>query len=73
MQYAGIPWLYRRKNLTNIPTAFSGTWGSGKPVIAFMGEYDALSGLSQKAEHAQFMKENPYVCPIPADVQLPTD
>lgn len=37
------------KNLVNIPTAFSGTWGSGRPVIAFMGEYDALSGLSQKA------------------------
>lgn len=36
-------------NLANIPTAFSGTWGSGRPVIAFMGEFDALSGLSQKA------------------------
>lgn len=37
------------KNLGGIPTAFSGTWGSGKPVIAFMGEFDALGGLSQKA------------------------
>lgn len=37
------------QNVGNIPTAFSGTWGSGKPVIAFMGEYDALTGLSQKA------------------------
>lgn len=36
-------------NLAGIPTAFSGTWGSGTPVIAFMGEYDALPGLSQKA------------------------
>lgn len=36
------------KNLGGIPTAFSGTWGSGKPVIAFMGEFDALAGLSQK-------------------------
>ena len=37
------------KNLANIPTAFSGSWGSGKPVIAFMGEFDSLATLSQKA------------------------
>ena len=37
------------KNLANIPTAFSGSWGSGKPVIGFMGEFDALATLSQKA------------------------
>ena len=32
-----------------IPTAFAGTWGSGKPVIAILGEFDALPGLSQEA------------------------
>ena len=35
------------KNLANIETAFSGRFGSGKPVIGFLGEFDALSGLSQ--------------------------
>lgn len=29
-------------------TAFYATYGSGKPVIALLGEYDALPGLSQK-------------------------
>ena len=37
------------ENLCNIPTAFSGSYGSGKPVIGILGEYDALSGLSQAA------------------------
>ena len=38
-----------RENLCGIPTAFSGSYGSGKPVIGILGEYDALSGLSQEA------------------------
>ncbi len=33
-----------------IPTAFRASAGSGKPVIAFLGEYDALPGLSQEAD-----------------------
>jgi len=37
------------RNSCNIETAFVGTWGKGSPVIGFLGEYDALSGLSQKA------------------------
>ena len=37
------------RNLCSIPTAFSGTYGSGKPVIGILGEFDALSGLSQTA------------------------
>lgn len=32
-----------------VETAFCGKWGEGKPVIAFLGEFDALAGLSQKA------------------------
>ena len=34
-----------------IPTCFTGTfsYGSGKPVMGLLGEYDALSALSQKA------------------------
>lgn len=31
-----------------MPTAFVATWGSGKPVVGFLGEYDALPGVSQK-------------------------
>ena len=31
-----------------IPTAFIATWGSGQPVVAILGEYDALPGLSQE-------------------------
>ena len=33
-----------------MPTAFVATWGSGRPVIGFLGEYDALSGVSQKIQ-----------------------
>ncbi len=35
--------------LDGIPTAFSGTYGNGAPVIGILGEFDALPGLSQKA------------------------
>ncbi len=41
------------ENLANISTAFSGSFGSGKPVIGILGEFDALSGLSQKAGVAE--------------------
>lgn len=34
--------------LGGIPTAFSGSFGSGRPVIGILGEFDALSGLSQE-------------------------
>jgi aminobenzoyl-glutamate utilization protein B len=37
------------ENIAGIPTAFSATWGEGKPVIGILGEYDALPGLSQDA------------------------
>ena len=32
-----------------LPTAFVATYGTGKPVIGILGEYDALPGISQKA------------------------
>jgi aminobenzoyl-glutamate utilization protein B len=35
--------------VVGIPTAFTATYGSGKPVIAIIGEFDALPGLSQDA------------------------
>ena len=31
-----------------IPTALVAEWGQGSPVIGFLGEYDALAGLSQE-------------------------
>ncbi|WP_222983765.1 amidohydrolase [Flagellimonas meishanensis] len=35
--------------IARIPTAFMAEYGSGYPVIAILGEYDALPGLSQEA------------------------
>ena len=39
------------EGLCGIQTAFCGSYGSGRPVIGILGEFDALSGLSQQAEH----------------------
>ncbi|MBQ9828051.1 MAG: amidohydrolase [Lachnospiraceae bacterium] len=36
------------EKLAGIDTAFCGCFGSGHPVIGILGEFDALSGLSQK-------------------------
>ncbi len=38
------------RGVAGLPTAFTATYGQGRPVIAVMGEYDALPGLSQKAQ-----------------------
>lgn len=35
------------RGLADIPTAFMGKYGSGRPVIGILGEFDALSGMSQ--------------------------
>jgi aminobenzoyl-glutamate utilization protein B len=37
------------RGVAGMPTAFVASYGQGKPVIAVLGEYDALPGLSQKA------------------------
>ncbi|MFS2223115.1 amidohydrolase [Pantoea sp. B65] len=37
------------RNAGNIDTAFVASFGEGQPVIAILGEYDALPSLSQKA------------------------
>ncbi len=34
-------------------TAFVATWGSGDPILGFLGEYDALPGLSQTVSAEQ--------------------
>lgn len=38
------------RGVAGMPTAFVASYGSGRPIIGIMGEYDALPGLSQKAE-----------------------
>ena len=44
------------RGVAGMPTAFVATFGSGKPVMAVLAEYDALPGLSQDA--------SPRNCPI---------
>lgn len=41
------------ENVAGIPTAVIGEAGEGGPIIAFLGEYDALPGLSQEAGVAE--------------------
>jgi aminobenzoyl-glutamate utilization protein B len=41
------------RNIAGIPTAVMGEAGEGGPVIAILGEYDALPGLSQEAGIAE--------------------
>ena len=38
-----------KSGVADIPTAFVASWGSGRPIIGIVGEFDALPGLSQKA------------------------
>lgn len=39
-----------KRGVAGMPTAFTAEYGSGKPIIGIMGEYDALPGISQKAQ-----------------------
>lgn len=41
------------RNYTGIPTALRAVWGEGKPVIGFLGEYDALPNMSQKFQDSK--------------------
>ncbi len=36
--------------VSNMPTAFVASYGSGKPIIGILAEYDALPGMSQKVQ-----------------------
>lgn len=40
-------------DIDGINTAFVAEWGQGRPIIGFIGEYDALAGLSQKNQPTQ--------------------
>ncbi|MEK5330655.1 M20 family metallopeptidase [Lysinibacillus sp. FSL W8-0992] len=45
------------KGVGNIDTAFIGSYGTGKPIIAVLGEFDALTGLSQVGGDIQYNPE----------------
>ena len=47
IEYAESNGLIIEKGLAGMPTAFTATYGEGKPVIGIIGEFDALPGLSQ--------------------------
>ncbi|MGI9571185.1 MAG: amidohydrolase, partial [Desulfobulbia bacterium] len=38
------------RGVAGMPTAFVATYGTGKPVISVLGEFDALPGISQQAK-----------------------
>jgi aminobenzoyl-glutamate utilization protein B len=41
------------RGVAKMPTAFVASYGKGRPIIGIMGEYDALPGISQKAQTTQ--------------------
>jgi aminobenzoyl-glutamate utilization protein B len=44
-----------------MPTAFVASYGEGEPVIAYLAEYDALIGLSQKAVSHREQRDDPAI------------
>ena len=48
--YAEAQGFAVERGVAEIPTAFVASYGSGKPIIGILGEYDALPGISQKAQ-----------------------
>ncbi len=48
--YAEVNGFKVTRGVAEMPTAFIAEYGNGKPIIGIMGEYDALPGLSQKAQ-----------------------
>ena len=48
--YAEVQGFKVTRGVAEIPTAFIAEFGSGKPIIGVLGEFDALPGLSQKAQ-----------------------
>ena len=48
--YAESQGLMVKRGVAGMPTAFTAEFGSGKPIIGIMGEFDALPGISQKMQ-----------------------
>ena len=51
-----------KSNLAGEETAFIAEYGFGKPVIGLLGEFDALPGLSQKADATERMQAEQLSC-----------
>lgn len=47
-----------KTGVAGIPTAFVATYGSGKPVVGILAEYDALPGVSQAAVPERQIRED---------------
>ncbi|MGB3801299.1 MAG: M20/M25/M40 family metallo-hydrolase, partial [Lewinella sp.] len=57
-EYARANGFRIEENIGGMPTAFTAEFGSGKPVIGILGEFDALPGLSQETvPHKQPLHE----------------
>jgi aminobenzoyl-glutamate utilization protein B len=41
------------RGVAGMPTAFVASYGQGRPIIGVLGEYDALPGISQRAQTTQ--------------------
>ncbi len=41
------------RGVAGLPTAFVASYGEGRPIIGILGEYDALPGISQRAQSTQ--------------------
>jgi len=39
-----------KRGVAGMPTAFVASYGQGRPIVGILGEYDALPGISQKAQ-----------------------
>lgn len=42
-----------KRGVAGMPTAFVASYGQGRPIIGVLGEFDALPGISQKAQPAK--------------------
>lgn len=48
--YAESKGFIVKRGVSKMPTAFIAEYGSGKPIIGILGEFDALPGISQKVQ-----------------------
>ncbi len=48
--YAAAQGFAVQRGVAELPTAFVASYGEGRPIIGILGEYDALPGISQKAQ-----------------------
>ena len=46
-----------KRGVAGMPTAFVASFGQGRPIIGILGEYDALTGISQKAQPVKEAQE----------------